>query len=140
MIFGNTAVNSIAFAVAVLQAANVEQTSGKVAGIAAVVNTFSCLLHSMSRKWGIRLNNFLGTMKLAMLVLMILFGFIWVAKDNSIAAVNFDTKTAFSTADSPKGVYRYAEAVIFVIFPFGGFHQANYACFPKSSWSSDIQH
>jgi amino acid transporter len=126
MVFGTTAVNSIAFALGVLQAASTEQTAGKVAGIAIAVNTFSCLLHSMSRKWGILLNNFLGLVKLAMLVVMIILGFIWLGKDNSIAAANFDSRTAFDTTKSPTGVYRYAEAAVFVIFPFGGFHQANY--------------
>jgi len=89
-------------------------------------STDTCLLHSMSRTWGIRLNNFLGTVKLGMLLCMILFGFIWLGKDNSVAAVNFDAQTSFSTKNSPKGVYRYAEATIFAIFHFGGFHQANY--------------
>ncbi|KAK3389245.1 amino acid permease-domain-containing protein [Podospora didyma] len=126
IVFGNTSVNSIAFAVAVLQASNAEQTAGKIAGISVALNTFTCLLHSISRKWGIRINNFFGTTKLAMLFLMVLFGFIRLGKDRSIAATNLDPATSFSTANSPKGIYRFAEAVIFAIFPFSGFHQANY--------------
>lgn len=90
------------------------------------MNAFACLLHSVSRTWGIRLNNFLGTAKLTMVVVMILIGFIWLGRDESTAIDNFDTKTSFDTSNSPRGIYRYAEAAIFVIFPFGGFHQANY--------------
>ncbi|KAK0703923.1 amino acid permease-domain-containing protein [Lasiosphaeria miniovina] len=136
LIFGNTSFNSIASAVAVLQASNTEETRGMVAGIAMAVNTFACLLHSMSRKWGIRLNNFFGTAKLAMLFCMIVFGFAQLGKDGSVAATNFDRTTAFSTANSPEEVYRYAEAIILAIFPFSGFHQANYV----SQVLAEIQH
>ncbi|KAK0705467.1 amino acid permease-domain-containing protein [Lasiosphaeris hirsuta] len=133
LIFGNTSFNSIASAVAVLQASNTKETRGMVAGIAMAVNTFACLLHSMSRKWGIRLNNFFGTAKLAMLFCMVVFGFAQLGKDGSVAATNFDRTTAFSTANSPEEVYRYAEAIILAIFPFSGFHQANYVL-------AEIQH
>ncbi len=87
------------------------------------------MLHSMSRKWGIRLNNLLGSLKLLMIFIMIVFGFVWL--DRSVSDVNFNSSTAFSkTARTPTGIYRYAEALIYVIFPFGGFHQANYVSVP----------
>ncbi|KAJ4307254.1 hypothetical protein N0V88_000635 [Collariella sp. IMI 366227] len=101
------------------------QPQGKIVGIAIGANTFCCLLHSMSRKWGIRLNNFLGSVKVLMLVVMIIFGLRWL--DRSVSDANFDSSTSFSgTPATPKGVFRYGEALIYVIFPFGGFHQANY--------------
>jgi amino acid transporter len=125
IVFGNTATNSVAFAVAVLQAAGATATAGKIVGIAIAVNTFSCLLHSMSRRWGIRLNNLLGSLKLLVLVVMVIFGFVWL--DTSVSNANFKTTTSFSkTEKTPTGVYRYAEALVYVTFPFGGFHQANY--------------
>ncbi|KAK4185802.1 putative high-affinity methionine permease [Podospora australis] len=125
LVFGNTATNSVAFAVAVHQASGATATAGKVAAIALAANTFSCLLHSMSRKWGIRLNNLLGSLKLLMLVLMIIFGLRWLDRD--VAADNFNSQTSFEKTDkSPTGVYRYGEALVYAIFPFGGFHQANY--------------
>ncbi|KAM7186212.1 high-affinity methionine permease [Naviculisporaceae sp. PSN 640] len=126
LLFGNTATNSVAFARAVISASGAEQTPGSIAGIAIGMNAFACLLHSVSRKWGIRLNNFLGTVKLTMVVVMILIGYIWLGKDNTVASSNFEYPGSFDTKDSPKGVYRFAEAAIFAIFPFGGFHQANY--------------
>lgn len=131
LVFGNTATNSVAFAVAAMQAAGVTSTAGKIVGIALAVNTFSCLLHSMSRKYGIWLNNLLGTLKMLMLVLMVIIGFVFL--DRSVSDANFNTATSFSkTERTPTGVYRYAEALIYVVFPFGGFHQANYvrqSCF-----------
>jgi amino acid transporter len=141
IIFANTATNSVAFAVAIMHAANVDiaEAQGRIAIIAIVANTFCCLLHSMSRKWGIRLNNAFGTVKLAMLVLIIIFGFVWLDKD--VANANLNTNSSFATSnitlhytnppatyysESPKGVYRYAESAVIAMFPFGGFHQANY--------------
>ncbi|KAL2127849.1 hypothetical protein VTI74DRAFT_10088 [Chaetomium olivicolor] len=125
IVFANTSTNCVAFAVAVLQGAGATATAGKIVGIAIGVNTFSCLLHSMSRKWGIRLNNVLGSVKLLMLVVMVIFGLKWL--DRKVADANFDLATSFSrTPATPTGVFRYGEAMIYVIFPFGGFHQANY--------------
>jgi len=125
LVFGNTATNSVAFAVAALQAAGTTATAKGIVGIAIGVNTFSCLLHSMSRKWGIWLNNLLGSLKLLMLVVMVIFGLVFL--DRSVSDANFSTETSFSkTPETPTGIYRYAEALIYVVFPFGGFHQANY--------------
>jgi amino acid transporter len=124
-VFGNTATNSVAFAVAALEAANTTSTAPKIVGLAIAVNTFSCLLHSMSRKWGIYLNNALGSLKLLMLIVMVIFGFVFL--DRTVSDANFNTATSFDkTPETPTGVYRYAEALIYVTFPFGGFHQANY--------------
>ncbi|KAK4102514.1 hypothetical protein N658DRAFT_523091 [Parathielavia hyrcaniae] len=126
LVFGNTATNSVAFAKAVVQAAvGTAPSPGNIVGIAMAANTFSCLLHGMSRRWGLWLNNLLGMLKLLILILLIIFGLAW--RDNSVSSANFSSDTSFSkTPATPHGVYRYAEALIFVIFPFGGFHQANY--------------
>ena len=124
LVFGNTATNSVSFAVATLETSGTADNPGKIAVIAIAANTFCCLIHSMSRKWGIRLNNVLGTLKLSMLFIMIVFGLVWM--DKSVANANLDRASAFALDSSPKRVYRYAEAAILAMFPFGGFHQANY--------------
>jgi hypothetical protein len=60
-----------------------------------------------------------------MLLLMVIFGLAW--RNRSAADANFDTNTSFSkTPQTPTGVYRFAEALVFVLFSFSGFHQANY--------------
>lgn len=124
LILGTTAANSVAFGQNVLLASQVDLTPGKVCAIALAGNTFCCLLHSISRRWGIRLNNVLGSVKFLMLIFIILIGLIWV--DHSVAAANFDTSSTFSSQNSPKLPYRYTEAILFVMFAFGGFHQVNY--------------
>jgi amino acid transporter len=124
IILGNTAANSVAFGQSVLDAANVSVSPGKVCAIALAVNTFCCLLHGISRKWGILLNNFLGTVKFLMLLFFIVIGFVWLK--SSVANANLSASTSFTTDHSPKLPYKYAEAALFVLFPFGGFHQVNY--------------
>ncbi|KAL2265778.1 hypothetical protein VTJ83DRAFT_6878 [Remersonia thermophila] len=125
LVFGNTATNCVAFAVAVLQAARTQLDAGRIIGVALAVNTLACLLHSMSRKLGIYLNNLFGTAKLLMLIVMIVLGLRYM--DRSVSDVNYSVETSFArTPATPTGVYRYAEAAAFVIFPFCGFNQANY--------------
>jgi len=43
-----------------------------------------------------------------------------------VASDNFDRKTSFNFDNSTRLPYRYAEALIFVILPYGAFHQINY--------------
>ena len=95
--------------------------AGKICVIAIAANTFCCMLHTISRRWGIILNNVLGGIKFLILIQIIIFGIIWANKD--VAASNL---ASFSTENSPKLPYRYAEALVFAAFPFGGFHQCNY--------------
>lgn len=122
VILANTATSSVAFAVAVLQAAGAPRTVGAVAGIAIAVNAFSCLLHGLSRIWGVRMNNMFGILKVLMLVILILFGFVFL--DRSVAGPNFDRTTTFSK--TPGGISQFTTALVSAIFPFGGFHQPNY--------------
>src|ERR1700694_2552335 len=124
MVLDNSAHNSIAFGQSMLDAGHAEATPGKIIAIALAVNTFCCLLHAISRKWGIILNNAFGTVKFFILVFIVLIGLIWINRD--VASSNFDVSTSFSTANSPKYPYPYAEALLFVIFPYGAFHQVNY--------------
>ena len=124
IILENSAHNSLAFAQNVLSASHAEITPGKVVAIVLAVNTFCCLLHAISRKWGIIMNNVFGTVKFLILVFIVIIGLIWINRD--VAKSNFDASTSFSMADSPRSPYRYAEAFLFVIFPYGAFHQLNY--------------
>ena len=50
--------------------------------------------------------------------------FIGINRD--VAKENFDLKTSFNFDNSPRLPFRYAEAFIYVILPYGSFHQINY--------------
>src|SRR5450432_219697 len=106
IILENSAQNSIAFAQNVLDASYTEATPGKIIAISLATNTFCCLLHAISRRWGIILNNFFGTVKFFILVFIVIIGLIWINHD--VANSNFDVSTSFSTANSPRLPYHYA--------------------------------
>ncbi len=125
IIVENTAANSVSFAQDILEACNATETPGGIIGIALAANAFASLLHAISRRWGIILNNTFGTVKFLILLFIVLVGLVWMNKD--VARDNYDIKTSFSTANSPKAPYRWAEAFLFAIFPYGTFHQINYA-------------
>lgn len=129
IILENSAHNSIAFAQSVLNASHSEVTPGRVVAIAMAANTFCCLLHAISRRWGIIVNNVFGTVKFFILVFIIIIGLVYINRD--VARSNFDISTSFSEATSPRSPYRYAEAFMFVIFPYGAFHQVNYVSFNR---------
>ena len=76
IILENTASNSVSFATNILDAAHVKEAPGKIIVIAIAANTLCCLLHALSRKWGILLNNFFGTLKLFILLFVIIIGLI----------------------------------------------------------------
>jgi amino acid transporter len=127
IILENSAHNAIALAQNILDTAHAQATPGKIIAIALAVNTFCCLLHAISRRWGIILNNVFGTVKFFILVFIVIIGLIWI--NRGVANSNFDVSTSFSTANSPRLPYRYAEAFLFVIFLYGTFHQVNYVRF-----------
>jgi len=127
IVLENSAHNAIALGQNILDASHRQATPGKIIAIALAANTFCCLLHAISRRWGIIVNNVFGTVKFLILVFVIIVGLIWI--NPRVARSNFDIKTSFSTKNSPKLSYMYAEAFMWVIFPFGTFHQVNYVRF-----------
>lgn len=71
-----TAANSVSFATNILDAAHIDLVPGKIIGVAIAANTVCCLLHALSRKWGIILNNVFGSVKLLILLFLIVCGII----------------------------------------------------------------
>jgi len=136
MVLENTAANSVSMAQNLLDAAHAQETPGRIIAIALAANTFACLLHTISRKWGIILNNVFGTVKFIILVFILIIGLIWVNRD--VANTNLGIKTSFSTQNSPRLPFRYAEAMIYVIYPYGAFHQINYVCFNLAEGQSHL--
>jgi hypothetical protein len=76
VIIGNTAANSINFGQNILLLAGQEEASyGGTLAIGIGATTCACILHGLSRQWGIRLNNFLGLSKFLILLFLIIIGF-----------------------------------------------------------------
>jgi amino acid transporter len=126
IVLENTAANSVSLAQNLLDAAHTQQTPGRIIAISLAANTLACLLHTISRKWGIILNNILGTVKFLILIFIFIIGLVWI--DRGVVHDNLSIKTSFNTRNSPRLPYRYAEAMVYVIYPYGAFHQINYVC------------
>ncbi|KAK2812056.1 hypothetical protein FQN50_001766 [Emmonsiellopsis sp. PD_5] len=128
IIFGNVAGNCINFAEKALRASNAEPTNGAVRGIAIAVALFTCFIHTLSRRGGIILSNFLAIIKLAILLLIIIAAIVAGAggfpNTQSQASVNFDTQNSFQNASTHAN--DYANAFLLIIFTFSGFEQPNY--------------
>jgi hypothetical protein len=137
LIIGNTAANSINFGQNVLLAAGYSEASyGRILGLGVMATTVACILHGLSRTWGIRLNSFLGASKFLILLFLIIIGVATavINSDKSPSLTNdLSPPAAFRHVTSNSKPFKYAEAFLFVLFPFSGFHQANYVRIVNSS-------
>lgn len=93
--------NSVVFGEYILNAANVEVTRWNQRGIGLACITSAFLIHGLALKWGLRLQNFLGIIKLLILLLIIVSGFVSYS-DTSWAWVVIDMRIGcawWSSAD-----------------------------------------
>ena len=130
---GNAAGNAIYFGELVLEAAGIKDSHNAARGIGIAVTTFACLIHGIWRRGGIILNNVFAVIKIGILLLIILLGFIALGnhferngRTQNYADQNLKPSTAF--ADAPTVTYGYVESFLAVIFAYSGYHQANYVC------------
>ncbi|KAK1458706.1 amino acid permease [Colletotrichum paranaense] len=119
--------NSVVFGEYILHAAEVEvdRWNQRAIGLACITTAF--LIHGLALNWGLRLQNLLGTIKLFIIVIIILCGFIalggHVKLPEEQKPKNF--QNAFEgTTGSPYGV---VTALYNVIWSYIGYSNANYA-------------
>ena len=150
ILIGNSAANCLSFAVHILAAAGISSPhTGVVQGIAIGVAWSILLVHSSGRMFGIHLNTAFATVKIAILVLIIILGFI-VLNNHTVmhrdisSYANLDRKTSFKNlelngASNPHG---YPAAFLSILFTYGGFNQANYVsslCYRNSVADEKLQ-
>lgn len=137
---GTAAMNALSFGIRVLEAAGEKDPDNwKARGIAIVVVTFAVVLHGTWRQAGILVNNAFAIVKVLILLLFIITGFVALGNgfnpstiatsegyvtNSTVAAINFDTSKSFK--DKSSGSYGYVESFLAIIFAFSGFNQANY--------------
>lgn len=107
-------------------------------GLAVVALTAVCVLHAGWRQGGIVVNNTLAAIKICVLLAIIVIGFAYAAgasfgsNSHGMSAVasaedtNFNAHKSFSNAQSDFA--SYANAIIFTVYSFSGFHQPFYVC------------
>lgn len=133
--------NALSFGIQVLEAAGRPVDNLICRGIAVAVATFAVVLHGTWREAGIYLNNIFATIKILMLLVIIVTGFVsWggVFKTDEAATDNFNVHKSFKDAGNDS--YGFAESFLAVIFAYGGFNQANYVSRHNSPWLSPTAH
>ncbi|CZR55965.1 probable MUP1-High affinity methionine permease [Phialocephala subalpina] len=116
--------NSVIFGEYILNAANVEVNRWNQRGIGLACITTAFLIHGLALNWGLRLQNFLGTVKLLILALIIISGFVALGGHLRIDKPdNFSNAFAGTTGSA----YGVVTALYNVIWSYIGYSNANYA-------------
>ncbi|CAG8888374.1 unnamed protein product [Penicillium egyptiacum] len=124
VLLGWAASNSVVFGQYILNAADIEVGRWNQRGIGMACLTAAFLIHSVALKWGIRLQNVLGIIKLIIVLFIIVAG--WVALGGHTKT---ETPHNFTNAfEGTKGSgYGIVMALYNVIWSFIGYSNANYA-------------
>jgi amino acid transporter len=139
IILGNLSGNAIAFGLYVMSAAGYDDPSrGSVIGVAIGALTLVCLVHMASRRGGIALNNFFAVSKVAILLIIIILGFIRSrgytfgghAATDDYPTHNFDLNSSFK--GDGQNAPSFADALLFIVYTYSGFEQPFYVSFGTS--------
>lgn len=115
--------NSVVFGEYILAAADVEVNRWNQRGVGLACVTAAFLIHSFALKWGIRLQNVLGVIKLLIILLIVVSG--WVALAGHL---KIDKPDNFSNAfeGTKANAYGIVTALYNIIWSFIGYSNANY--------------
>ncbi|KAF4459611.1 amino acid permease [Fusarium albosuccineum] len=117
--------NSVVFGEYILHAANKEVDRWNQRGIGLACITAAFLIHGTALKWGLRLQNVLGIIKIIIVLIIILAGFVALGGHLKIDEKPDNFSNAFEgTTGSAYGV---VTALYNVIWSFVGYSNANYA-------------
>lgn len=116
--------NSVVFGEYILLAANVEVNRWNQRGIGLACVTAAFLIHGLALKWGLRLQNLLGVIKLLILLLIVICGFVALGGHLKIEKPHNFTNAFEGTTGSAYGI---VTALYNVIWSYIGYSNANYA-------------
>lgn len=94
--------------------------------IAIACVTFSCLVHALLPKWGMRLFDVLGIFKVVILIVIALAGFAALAGHVKVHPKPDNFTNAFQWDGIGGGVYNYATALLRIVYSYKGWENANY--------------
>lgn len=125
MLLGWAGSNSVVFGEYILTAARVDvnRFNQRAIGIACITSAF--LIHGLALKWGLRLQNALGVIKVVILLIIIIGGFVALGGHVKLDVQPDNFTNAFQgTTGSAYGV---VTALYNVIWSYIGYSNANYA-------------
>jgi amino acid transporter len=119
--------NSVVFGQYILHAANVEVDRWNQRGVGLACITTAFLIHGTALKWGIRLQNFLGTIKVIIILIIVVSG--WVALAGHLKLDDSQKPHNFANAfnGTTGSAYGVVTALYNVIWSYIGYSNANYA-------------
>lgn len=119
--------NSVIFGEYILNAAQVEPTRWNQRGVGLACITSAFLIHGLALKWGLRLQNFLGSIKLIIILIIVIGG--WVALAGHIKLPEDEKPHNFRNAfeGTTGSAYGVVTALYNVIWSYIGYSNANYA-------------
>ncbi|RDL33820.1 putative MUP1-High affinity methionine permease [Venustampulla echinocandica] len=125
LLLGWAGSNSVIFGEYILSAANVEVNRWNQRGVGLACITSAFLIHGLALNWGLRLQNFLGIIKLLILLLIVFSGFAALGGHIKIDEKPDNFTNAFEgTTGSAYGV---VTALYNVIWSYIGYSNANYS-------------
>jgi hypothetical protein len=130
-LLGWAASNSVVFGEYILNAAETEPGRWNQRGIGLACLTTAFIIHATALKWGIRLSNFLGVVKLIIMLLIIVTGWVALAGHTKIKTPHNFTNAFEGTKGSG---YNIVMALYNVIWSFIGYSNANYVSLESLSW------
>ncbi|BFZ64100.1 methionine permease [Saitoella coloradoensis] len=124
MLLGWAGSNSVVFGEYILNAADVEVNRWNQRGIGLACVTSAFLIHGLALKWGLRLQNVLGVIKLIILLIIIVAGFAALG-----GHLKIDKPDNFSNAfeGTTGSAYGVVNALYNVIWSYIGYSNANYS-------------
>ncbi|KAK3372991.1 amino acid permease-domain-containing protein [Lasiosphaeria ovina] len=119
--------NSVIFGEYILNAANIEAGRWNQRGIGLACITAAFLIHGTALKWGLRLQNVLGTIKIVIILIIVVAG--WVALAGHIKLPEDEKPHNFANAfeGTTGSAYGVVTALYNVIWSYIGYSNANYA-------------
>ncbi|KAL4913216.1 amino acid/polyamine transporter I [Aspergillus aurantiobrunneus] len=124
VLLGWAASNSVVFGQYILNAAEVEVDRWNQRGIGLACITAAFLIHGFALKWGLRLQNLLGVVKLVIILFVVVTGWVALAGHTKVETPHNFTNAFEGTTGSGYGVVM---ALYNVIWSFIGYSNANYA-------------
>ncbi|KAK1829943.1 high-affinity methionine permease [Podospora conica] len=127
---GNLSGNALAFGAFIMKASGSENSAeddkGPIIAIAIAAITASVLVHLLSRRGGIIINNCFAVLKVAILLAIIILGFIRaraakVGTESPKATDNFKLENSFK--DPVDDVPSIANSLLFVLYTYSGWEQ-----------------
>ena len=123
-LLGWAASNSVVFGQYILNAADIEVDRWNQRGIGLACITAAFLIHALAVKWGIYFQNFLGIVKLIVILIIVVAG--WVALAGHMEIDNPPHNFANAFDGTTESGYGIVMALYNVIWSFIGYSNANY--------------